>query len=387
MNISSRFLFLSIFLLAACQAQTNPVPINSPTAGAQPVIPTNEAEPITPRTPSENPTPLATALPATETPATETEPTPLSTSPLTSPVPTKITYARSGKAIIVDHNSVRLFEQIPAEYLQAARDLKIMFADRSVGQNVNEALDCLAAPSWAQSRSYCRRDYVGAGPDWQVYKSNAPDRITFTPDPAKYDRSNWVFEFQSGDWSDLTKDFIENLGPAYIEKADVLSYQFTYFNVDENSDIADPATGFFSNNPAAHDIHDLETYLLQYPEKSFVFWTSSLARSTGSQVSVDFNDQMRKYVRDHNLILFDFADIISHTDKGEPCFDNRDGIEYCQENGECENYPDDGLDLLAICPDYTTEMIGGHLGSVSGGKIATAKAFWVLAAQIAGWTP
>jgi hypothetical protein len=28
---------------------------------------------------------------------------------------------------------------------------------------------------------------------------------------------------------------------------------------------------------------------------------------------------------------------------------------------------------------------GGHLGSVSAGKIRVAKAFWVLMAQLAGW--
>ncbi|MBE0411782.1 MAG: hypothetical protein IBX69_18800 [Anaerolineales bacterium] len=54
-------------------------------------------------------------------------------------------------------------------------------------------------------------------------------------------------------------------------------------------------------------------------------------------------------------------------------------------HGNCEDYPDDGLDLPAICQDYTTEVDGGHLGSVSGGKIRVAKAFWVLMAQIAGW--
>jgi hypothetical protein len=40
-----------------------------------------------------------------------------------------------------------------------------------------------------------------------------------------------------------------------------------------------------------------------------------------------------------------------------------------------------------ICSDYTTESEGGHLGSVSGGKIQIAKAIWVMLAQIAGWVP
>jgi hypothetical protein len=60
-------------------------------------------------------------------------------------------------------------------------------------------------------------------------------------------------------------------------------------------------------------------------------------------------------------------------------------VEYCSQNKKCENYPDDGEDYPAICQDYTTETDGGHLGSVSGGAIRIAKAFWVLMARIAGW--
>ena len=55
--------------------------------------------------------------------------------------------------------------------------------------------------------------------------------------------------------------------------------------------------------------------------------------------------------------------------------------------GKAENHPDDGKNTLAICQDFTTEIDGGHLGSVSGGGIRIAKAFWVLMAMQAGWTP
>ena len=88
----------------------------------------------------------------------------------------------------------------------------------------------------------------------------------------------------------------------------------------------------------------------------------------------------------HNKPLFDVADIESHDPNGNPCYDNRDGVAYNNGNTS-ENYPDDGLNIPAICPQYTTEVDGGHLGSVSDGKIRIAKAFWVLMAEIAGWNP
>jgi hypothetical protein len=94
---------------------------------------------------------------------------------------------------------------------------------------------------------------------------------------------------------------------------------------------------------------------------------------------------MRAYAIENEKILFDVAAILSHDDRGNPCYDNRDGVEYCTMTGSCENYPNDGIAYPAICQDYTTETDGGHLGSVSAGGIRVAKAFWVLMAMIAGW--
>jgi hypothetical protein len=136
-----------------------------------------------------------------------------------------------------------------------------------------------------------------------------------------------------------------------------------------------------------YDIHDLEAFIAQHTNKTFVFWTTSLARGIGTAVATEFNAQMRAYCRSNDQILFDVADIESHTDTGCPCYDNRDGVPYVSQTSQSEDHPDDGHDFPAICQDYTTETEGGHLGSVSAGKILIAKAFWVLMARVAGWTP
>jgi len=295
--------------------------------------------------------------------------------------------------IIVDHNSVALFEHIPDEYLAAARALRMVYADRSVGWNINQALDCLTASSWPQAPAYCRRDYLPGGWEWTTFNANSlaagqvPESSRFEPSPSRYNRDNWLFGELSDHWSGYTEKFITEFAPSYLDSKDVLSYQFTYLNVAGNEAISDPDNGFFADTPERYDYADLEAFIVQYPDKIFFHWTTSLARSIGSQDATDFNNQMRDYVSRNGLILFDVADIESHTPAGEPCFDNRDGVEYCDGRGNCVNYPDDGQDFPAICQDYTTELEGGHLGSVSGGGIRLAKAFWVLMAQIAGWRP
>jgi hypothetical protein len=286
----------------------------------------------------------------------------------------------AGNGFVVDRTSIALFDQIPEQYVTAARGLKMMFSDRSVGQNINEALDCLASASWEQSPSSCRRDYV-PGTDYQQTKlytatdlaaGTVPPRIQFPASSTKYNRSNWVFEFRMGTWTELTTDFITLLAPTHVSTKSVLSYQFSYLNVMDGDDIASPTSGFFANNANKPDVFDLEAYIAQHPSKTFIFWTTSLARAIGTKTATEFNAQMRQYAAQNGKILLDFADIISHTDTGVPCYDNN---------------TTDGADYPAICRDYTTEVNGGHLGSVSGGKILAAKAFWVAMARIAGWNP
>lgn len=310
--------------------------------------------------------------------------------------------------IWIDHNSIDDFDRIPEQYLRAASSIPMVFSDRSVGQNINEGLDCLAAgPANIPNNAYdapnsCRRDYDDStSAPWDTtsytqadYQSGrVPERLRFDPDPILYNRSNWKFEFRTGEWEELLENFVTNIVPAYVNTTAVLSFQYSYLNIGIGETIADPDRGFFVDLPSNYygsnrtrwDISDMEALEAQYPSKVFIYWTTSLARSIGTVEGMNFNNQMRQYVADNGKILFDVADILSHDDKGQPCYDNRDGVQYCTPSGNCENHPNDGQNLPAICQLYTTETDGGHLGSVSAGKIRVAKAFWVLMARIAGW--
>ena len=292
----------------------------------------------------------------------------------------------SAQGFIIDHRSVDLFEHIPESYLEAARNTRMMYSDRSVGANINEYLNYFTAESWARTPSAARRDYSDSLWNTKLFTQadrdagRVPSRILFDPDPVRYDRSKWVFVGKTGSWTELTQDFIQVLGPAWLDSADVLSYQFSYLNVLDNDDIADPQWGFFADQSNRSDVYNLQRFIDAHPGKKFFFWTSSLARGIGTRVSTEFNEQMRAYCRQTDQVLFDMADIISHTDQGVPCYDNRDGIPY-----KSENYPDDGQNYPAICQDYTSEVDGGHLGSVSAGGIRVVKALWVLMARLAGW--
>lgn len=284
--------------------------------------------------------------------------------------------------IVADHNSVALFEQIPENYLLAAQATSMLYMDRSVGGNISEGLDCLSYPTDEEARNHCVR-YVHPDPSFSVSR----DALNWSR-PGGYSRANWDFVFwPSGcsDWSTEVGCFFDHVDN-HLGEYKVVSYQFSYLEVQPGSDIADRPGGFFWDNRNKLDVYDLEAYEAAHPEMEFIYWTTSLSRAIGSPEAESFNNQMRQYAIANGKPLFDVADILSHDPNGIPCYDNRDGRPY-DSGVESENYPDDGLNIPAICPHYTTEVDGGHLGSVSLGKIRAAKAFWVLMAQLSGWNP
>jgi hypothetical protein len=277
--------------------------------------------------------------------------------------------------IVVDHESVALFDALPPDAIASAAALRMFFMDRSVGGNIDEGLSCLAVPH-AEAPNHCKRA-EHAVPEFSV----DPAEVAWA---GTYDRSNWGFQFWPegcDEWYGSVDCFVAAATPM-IAELDVASFQFSYLAVDEASDIADPAAGFFADNADRGDVHDYGAFAAAHADVTVVYWTTSLARGIGTVSARDFNDAMRSWAIERELPLFDVADILSHAPDGTPCFDNRDGVAYLDEN-----HPDDGVDLPAICPHYTSETEGGHLGSPSAGKIRVAKAYWVLMARIAGWQP
>lgn len=353
------------------------LPTTTPTATVMPPTATI-AFTLTP-TPSSTATATWTATPTATATWTATPPMPIPTASATAVVTT--TPPPDG-AIIVNHHAVDLFDHIPEQYLQAAANLRMHYIDRSVGGNINDGLDCLTNSSSTGAPNHCVR-YQHVVPEFSV----DPSVVSWNR-PGGYNRSNWTFEFWADNsncnqWFEKVTCFMEMVQPT-IHTLDVVSFQFSYLEVDFGSTIADQPGGYFWDNPTYADVFDQELFEAQHPHTTFIYWTSSLARGIGSPESVAFNEQMRNYAIANGKPLFDVADILSHDPDGNACYDNRDGIPYSNGNNH-ENYPDDGVDLLAICQHYTTETDGGHLGSVSAGKIRVAKAFWVLMAQIAGW--
>jgi hypothetical protein len=269
-----------------------------------------------------------------------------------------------GGELIINQNSLALYDQIPDQYLRAAEHLRILFMDRSVGSNINDGITCLSYSSWTSSPSHCRRAYIDNSlTNWKTFTGNdsiIPEGILF---PGNNNRSNIEYTAAGGTWRQDLESFIQNY-PRYIQNRDIFTFQHNYLQVTSGSDLDNV---YFDPNYTGTNIYDILALEQQYPEKTFIYWTTSLARTIGTQDAQDFNDQMRVFASTNHKILFDVAAIESHRPDGTLCTNDQF--------------------YEIICKEYTTEVNGGHLGSVSTGKIRIAKAMWVMLAQIAGWVP
>lgn len=306
-------------------------------------------------------------------------------SQITSSLSQRQVSAYAGQGFIIDHNSIALFDQIPTQYFEAAKNLRVLTSDRSVGNNINDGLTCLAYTSDELAPIGCKRS--------THYDPNYSSPTSEFNWSKSFDRSNITYEYRAGGWSELTRNFVQDLVPQYVSQKDVLMYHFSYLNIVSDGSpslINDPVNGFLvakPGNDSSWDVSDIENLEQLYPSKFFIYSTPSISRRNGNEVATDFNQQLRQYALQNNKILFDLAAIESHDLDGSPCYDNRDGVQSCGPNGICENYPDDGYNYESICRRYTDEIEGGHLGAVSAGKIRIAKAYWVMLARLAGWNP
>jgi hypothetical protein len=266
---------------------------------------------------------------------------------------------------VVDHTALASFYGLTAGEIAAAAALKVLFIDHSVGENINQGLNCYGSASVAAAPSFCKRfehvdPALSARPEWFQFGS-------------QYNRASWVYHAGGPSyWREW---------PAYVEG--LLRQQ-----PDWDVVIMMPSYLVAPNGGWA-PFEDLES---AHPDITFVYATSSLPRGVegGTErelVMQRFNEDARAHALAHGKPFLDVADLLSHDYIGGACFDTRDGKPYCRAAGDCEDLPDDGVDIPAICQHYTSEFYGGHLGNVSGGMLRMAQSMWLLMARLAGAAP
>jgi hypothetical protein len=243
-----------------------------------------------------------------------------------------------GDLMIIDHKSLDA-DRIPDSVITAIKNLDVYFEHASVGSNVVEGLETMAASArYSIPIGHGSSPVDSAMTDW-------------------YDTNNGFLDVARGNpgFSDKIDLFDTSLRTAgFASHLDVASFKYCYIDNDFNG-IAGGASAAF--NATKNVMESLES---AYPAVTFFWWTMPL-ETTGDSARDQYNALVREYCRDNGKYLLDIADIECHTPSGAPVTNS--GYE-------------------ALCSAYTTD--GGHLNNTTG-QARIAAAWWVLMARIVGW--
>lgn len=254
-------------------------------------------------------------------------------------------------ALIVDHNFVAIDHIPPAAFMQAQAKLKVAYGHTSHGSQAVAGMNALRKKDPAlfafgpqgSEKSLSFRDTTPRG------DLGNPDRTT---------------------WATRTREFLK--GEGSDRNVIVWSWCGQVSNARES---------------------DINTYLTlmselekEFPAVTFVYMTGHLDGS-GEKGNLNLrNEQIRRFCREKNKVLFDFADIESFDPDGKTNFmllNANDACDYFRD-GQKRNWADEWLQrnpehsfLLPASAAHSRPLNGAMKG----------QAFWHMLVRIAGWVP
>jgi uncharacterized repeat protein (TIGR01451 family) len=258
---------------------------------------------------------------------------------------------RASGPIIIDHTNTDL-SQIADYWIEQAKDLlRVSYGHTSHGSQLVTGMEVLEAS--APSGLY----------DFNTNGAVTPGVLSL----ADYTPSGDLGNPDRTSWADRTRTYLNGAG----SNRNVVVWSWC---------------GQVSSATQA----DIQTYLdlmngleQEYPDVTFVYMTGHLDGSGVEGKLSQRNEQMRQYCRDHNKVLFDFADIESYDPDGEEFLSRYadDGCWYSCGGGSC-NWADEWCSahesdpLCESCSCAHSEPLNCNL---------KARAFWWMLARIAGW--
>lgn len=267
-----------------------------------------------------------------------------------TPIPTLLAGTtlppQASGTIIVDHTCTDI-TRIPDYWLEQAKRLTVHYAHTSHGSQIVTGLEWLEAQDarYSVSVRYCGSD-LGLEDEPRALRlcdGNPPDDYV-TPElywaseeglaRTRRAAGTGLFSFSMWSWCGQQSDNDLGTVQQYLDALDRLEQE--------------------------------------YPRMRFIYMTGHT--DGGSDTLARNNDFVRRYVREHGKVLFDFASIESYDPAGNYYPEASDACEWCDT--WCSTHPQDCAHLDQIGDCAHTHPLQCKL---------KAQAFWWLMARLAGW--
>jgi hypothetical protein len=257
-----------------------------------------------------------------------------------------------GDSILIDHTSTDL-DQVPTYWIDQARTLILHYAHTSHGTQVTQYLSNLAEnPLYAISATWAEEEPPTSLPSCAddtlcVYDGNPPEQY-IEPDDywetsegitrTKAVSNTGFFDASMWAWCGQASEYTE----AQVQ---------TYLNIMKDWDAAD--------------------------NMRFILMTGHT--DGGSATLTRNNNMIRQYAQDHNMVLFDFADIETYDPLGGGPYDN-------DWEGTCTWCTDFCTAHPAYCTDLPIQCV--HSEKYEQAQlfcVLKSQALWWMMARLAGW--